>query len=32
MIVLDGGGKEVRRVSGYQSSKQMLGFIKGNKP
>lgn len=28
MIVLDAGGKELRRVSGYQSSKQMLQFIK----
>ena len=28
MIVLDGAGKELRRVSGYQSSKQMLAFIK----
>lgn len=28
MIVLDGSGKELRRVSGYQSSKQMLAFIK----
>jgi len=27
MIVLDGSGKELQRVSGYQSSKQMLGFI-----
>jgi thiol-disulfide isomerase/thioredoxin len=28
MIVLDANGKEVRRVSGYQSSKQMLTFLK----
>jgi thiol:disulfide interchange protein len=28
MIVLDASGKEVRRVSGYQSSKQMLAFLK----
>jgi thiol:disulfide interchange protein len=28
MIVLDANGKELRRAGGYQSSKQMLQFIK----
>jgi thiol-disulfide isomerase/thioredoxin len=32
MIVLDATGKEVRRAIGYQSSKQMLAFVKTNKP
>jgi thiol-disulfide isomerase/thioredoxin len=27
MIVLDGSGRELRRLSGYQSSRQMLAFI-----
>ena len=28
MMVMDNDGKEVRRVDGYQSSKQMLSFLK----
>ena len=28
MLIVDGAGREVKRVVGYQSSKEMAGFLK----